>query len=428
MTFEQPLHEVDGIVNDIIADEVSRQEEGVELIASENFASRAVLQAAGSVMTNKYAEGYPGKRYYGGCENMDRVESKAIERARDLFGCEFVNVQPHSGSQANMATYMSLIEPGATLLSMRLDHGGHLTHGSPVNFSGKLYDVHHYGVDPESEVITREELSARAAEAEPDVIVAGYSAYPREIPFGWFRELADEYDAYLVVDIAHIAGLVAVGEHPDPFPEADVVTTTTHKTLRGPRGGMIMTQDEELAEGINKMIFPGTQGGPLMHLIAAKAVAFKEAQQPEFRTYQRQVKQNAEALAEALDDRGYHIVSGGTDNHLMLVDLQPKNLTGKEAEERLDRVQITTNKNTVPGDPESPFVTSGLRLGTPAVTTRGMKEPQMERIAELIDETLTESDLDSREDDLRSQVRDLTSDFPLYPFLEGRSGLLAGTS
>lgn len=426
MTFEQPLGEVDGTVHDIIQDEVQRQEEGLELIASENFASRAVMEAAGSVMTNKYAEGYPGKRYYGGCENMDRVENKAIERARDLFGCDYVNVQPHSGSGANMATYMALIDPGDTILSMKLDHGGHLSHGAPINFSGRLYDVHHYGVDQEEEVITAEKVENEAAEADPDVIVAGFSAYPREIPFELFRRVADQHDAYLVVDIAHIAGLVATDQHPDPFPQADVVTTTTHKTLRGPRGGMILTNDEELAGEIDSRIFPGTQGGPLMHLIAAKAVAFKEAQQPEFTAYQRQIIENAQALASALDDRGYHIVSGGTDNHLMLVDLRPKDLTGKEAEESLDKVNITTNKNTIPGDPESPFVTSGLRLGSPALTTRGMKEPEMERVAELIDQTLTSDDLAGELETIREEVRELAQEFPLYPFLQEQSGLLAG--
>lgn len=422
--FDEPLDDVDPDVADAITSEVERQEEGIELIASENFVSRAVLEAAGSVMTNKYAEGYPEQRYYGGCENMDTVEQLAIDRACELFDCDFANVQPHSGSGANMATYMSLIEPGDTIMSLDLTNGGHLSHGAPVNFSGELYDIAHYKVNEESEVLEPDDLWETANEAEPDIVLAGYSAYPREIPFDVFAEIAEEHDAYFVVDIAHIAGLVAKDEHPNPFPQADVVTTTTHKTLRGARGGMIMTNDEEIAETIDKKIFPGIQGGPLMHIIAAKAVAFKEALQPEFKEYQAQIKKNAETLGEALDERGYHIVSGGTDTHLILVDLTPKDLTGKEAEEALDEVNITTNKNTVPGETRSPFVTSGVRLGTPAVTTRGMEEDAMVEIAELIDRVLSNLGSEDVKDEVRQRVKDFTSDYPLYPFIREK-GLAA---
>lgn len=422
--FDEPLDDVDPDVADAISSEVERQEEGIELIASENFVSRAVLEAAGSVMTNKYAEGYPEQRYYGGCENMDTVEQLAIDRACELFDCEYANVQPHSGSGANMATYMSLIEPGDTIMSMDLTNGGHLSHGAPVNFSGQLYDIAHYKVNEETEVIEPDDLRETAKEADPDIVLAGYSAYPREIPFDVFAEIAEEFDAYFVVDIAHIAGLVAKDEHPNPFPQADVVTTTTHKTLRGARGGMIMTNDGDIAETIDKKIFPGTQGGPLMHIIAGKAVAFKEALQPEFKEYQAQIKRNAKRLGEALDERGYHIVSGGTDTHLILVNLKPKGLTGKEAEEALDAVNITTNKNTVPGETESPFVTSGVRLGTPAVTTRGMDEDAMEEIAELIDRVLTNLDSESVMDEVARDVKDLMAQYPLYPFIEEK-GLAA---
>jgi glycine hydroxymethyltransferase len=418
--FDEPIQETDPKIAEAIQDEVQRQEEGLELIASENFVSRAVLEAAGSVLTNKYAEGYPDARYYGGCENMDTVESLAIDRACELFDCEYANVQPHAGSQANMATYMALIEPGDTIMSMDLTNGGHLTHGAPVNFSGQLYDIAHYKVDEESEVIEEDHLREVAAEAEPDIVLAGYSAYPREIPFEVFADIADEHDAYFVVDVAHIAGLIAKGVHPSPFPEADVVTTTTHKTLRGARGGLILTNQEELIDEINSQIFPGIQGGPLMHIIAAKAVAFKEALQPDFEDYQIQLRDNARKLGDELDERGYHIVSGGTDTHLLLVDLRPKGLTGKQAEEALDEVNITTNKNTVPGETESPFVTSGIRLGTPALTTRGMEEDAMVEVADLIDRVLSNLDdpeIDTIKDDVRNDVRELTEEYPLYPFI-----------
>jgi len=424
--FDKSIEKTDPEVAEAIGEEVKRQENNIELIASENFVSRGVLEAAGSVMTNKYAEGYPEQRYYGGCENMDTVEQLAIDRACELFDCEYANVQPHSGSGANMATYMALIETGDTILSMDLSHGGHLSHGAPVSFSGKWYDVHHYGVNEETEVIEPDELRQSARKAAPDLIVAGYSAYPREIPFDIFREIADEHDAYLVVDIAHIAGLVAAGEHSSPFPESDVVTTTTHKTLRGGRGGMILTNDGELAKKIDKAIFPGIQGGPLMHLIASKAVALKEALQPEFKQYQGQVKKNARRLGAELSERGFHIVSEGTDNHLLLVNLNPKDITGKKAEEILDEVGITTNKNTVPGETRSPFVTSGIRLGTPAVTTRGMKEDEMEAIAELIDRVVSNPDDTATHRRIQEEVSRLTERFPLYPFLDEQGLAVAG--
>ncbi len=424
--FTEPVEKVDPKVAEALGEEVKRQENNIELIASENFVSRAVLEAAGSVMTNKYAEGYPGKRYYGGCENMDTVEQLAIDRACELFDCEFANVQPHSGSGANMATYMALIEPGDKILSMDLSHGGHLSHGAPVSFSGKLYDVEHYGVNEETEVIEAADLFASAEQADPDLIVAGYSAYPREIPFETFREVADRHNAYLVVDIAHIAGLVATGNHSNPFPEADVVTSTTHKTLRGARGGLILTNDEDLAEKIDSAIFPGIQGGPLMHLIAAKAVAFKEALSEDFIEYQQQIKKNAVRLGKELDERGFHIVSGGTDNHLLLVNLNPKEITGKKAENILDEVGITANKNTVPGETRSPFVTSGIRLGTPAVTTRGMEEPQMEEIADLIDRIVSNPEDIEIHARVEEEVSQLTAEFPLYPFIEERGLVAAG--
>lgn len=423
---EESLNETDPDVAEAIQKEVHRQEEGLELIASENFVSRAVLEAAGSVMTNKYAEGYPGARYYGGCENMDAIETLAIDRACELFSCDYANVQPHSGSQANMATYMALIEPGDTIMSMDLTNGGHLTHGAPVNFSGSLYDIVHYKVDEESEVLEPDQLWETAGETSPDIVLAGYSAYPREIPFEVFAEIADEHDAYFVVDVAHIAGLIAKDEHPSPFPEADVVTSTTHKTLRGARGGLILTNDENLSEEINSQIFPGIQGGPLMHIIAAKAVAFKEALKPEFKDYQKQIKKNARALGDELDRLGYHIVSGGTDTHLLLVNLKPKNLTGKQAEEALDEVNITTNKNTVPGETESPFVTSGVRLGTPALTTRGMKEDAMVTVARLIDKVLTNRGSQSVRESVRQSVKELTESYPLYPFIRDTGLAAAG--
>ncbi|AFH38424.1 serine hydroxymethyltransferase [Thermus thermophilus] len=394
---------------ELIALEEKRQREGLELIASENFVSKQVREAVGSVLTNKYAEGYPNARYYGGCEVIDRVESLAIERAKALFGAAWANVQPHSGSQANMAVYMALMEPGDTLMGMDLAAGGHLTHGSRVNFSGKLYKVVSYGVRPDTELIDLEEVRRLALEHRPKVIVAGASAYPRFWDFKAFREIADEVGAYLVVDMAHFAGLVAAGLHPNPLPYAHVVTSTTHKTLRGPRGGLILSNDPELGKRIDKLIFPGIQGGPLEHVIAGKAVAFFEALQPEFKEYSRLVVENAKRLAEALANRGYRIVTGGTDNHLFLVDLRPKGLTGKEAEERLDAVGITVNKNAIPFDPKPPRVTSGIRIGTPAITTRGFTPEEMPLVAELIDRALLEGPSEA----LREEVRRLALAHPM---------------
>ena len=371
-------------VGQAIRAEYDRQQQNIELIASENIVSAAVLAAAGTVLTNKYAEGYPGKRYYGGCQCVDVVETIAIERAKKLFGANYANVQPHSGAQANYAVYMALCQPGDTVLGMNLDHGGHLTHGSPVNMSGKYFNIVPYGVNDEG-VIDYDNVLEIAKECKPKLIIAGASAYARTIDFKRFREIADEVGAYLMVDMAHIAGLVAAGLHPSPIPYAHVTTTTTHKTLRGPRGGMILSSNEINEKfNFNKAVFPGIQGGPLMHVIAAKAVCFKEALQPEFKEYQAQVVKNAKALCEGLKKRGVKIVSGDTDNHLMLVDLTEKNVSGKELEKRLDDAHITCNKNTIPNDPRSPFVTSGVRLGTPAVTTRGMKEEDMDKIAEII--------------------------------------------
>ena len=394
---------------ELIALEEKRQREGLELIASENFVSKQVREAVGSVLTNKYAEGYPGARYYGGCEVIDRVESLAIERAKALFGAAWANVQPHSGSQANMAVYMALMEPGDTLMGMDLAAGGHLTHGSRVNFSGKLYKVVSYGVRPDTELIDLEEVRRLALEHRPKVIVAGASAYPRFWDFKAFREIADEVGAYLVVDMAHFAGLVAAGLHPNPLPYAHVVTSTTHKTLRGPRGGLILSNDPELGNRIDKLIFPVIQGGPLEHVIAGKAVAFFEALQPEFKEYSRLVVENAKRLAEELARRGYRIVTGGTDNHLFLVDLRPKGLTGKEAEERLDAVGITVNKNAIPFDPKPPRVTSGIRIGTPAITTRGFTPEEMPLVAELIDRALLEGPSEA----LREEVRRLALAHPM---------------
>ncbi len=393
----------------LIALEEKRQREGLELIASENFVSAQVREAVGSVLTNKYAEGYPGARYYGGCEIIDQVESLAIERAKELFGAAWANVQPHSGSQANMAVYMALMEPGDTLMGMDLAAGGHLTHGSKVNFSGKLYRVVSYGVQPDTELIDLEEVRRLALEHRPKVIVAGASAYPRFWDFQAFREIAEEVGAYLVVDMAHFAGLVAAGLHPNPLPHAHVVTSTTHKTLRGPRGGLILSNDLELGRRIDKLIFPGIQGGPLEHVIAGKAVAFFEALQPEFQEYSRLVVENAKRLAEELAQRGYRMVTGGTDNHLFLVDLRPKGLTGKEAEERLDAVGITVNKNAIPFDPKPPRVTSGIRIGTPAITTRGFTPEEMPLVAELIDRTLMEGPSEA----LREEVRRLALAHPM---------------
>lgn len=405
---------VDPEIAEAIEKEEARQEYGIELIASENFVSKAVMEAAGSVMTNKYAEGYPDKRYYGGCEVVDIAEKLAISRAQQLFNVKYVNVQPHSGSQANMAVYMALVNPGDTVLGMNLSHGGHLTHGSPVNFSGKLYNIIPYGVSKETETIDYEEVRRLAIENKPKMIIAGASAYPRVIDFKKFREIADEVGAFFMVDMAHFAGLVAAGEHPSPVPYAHVVTTTTHKTLRGPRGGMIMTNDEEIAKKIDKLIFPGIQGGPLMHIIAAKAVAFKEALGDKFKADQKQVVKNAKVLAEELAKAGYRIVSGGTDNHLMLVDLTPKGITGKEAQEALGKAEITVNKNGIPFDTQKPMVTSGIRVGTPAVTARGMKESEMVVIAKLISKVLDNKDNDAVIAEAKKEVHALAEKFPLY--------------
>lgn len=413
MNKNSPAAQTDPELFASIEREAARQRDGLELIASENYVSAAVREATGSVLTNKYAEGYPGKRYYGGCEFVDEVEELARIRAKELFGAKFANVQPHSGSQANMAVYMALCEPGDVVMGQSLDAGGHLTHGSPVNFSGKLYDVVPYGLDPQTERVDLEALAKLARQKQPKLIMAGYSAYPRELDWARFREVADSVGAYLVVDMAHIAGLVAAGVHPNPVPHAHVTTTTTHKTLRGPRAGMTLTNDEALAKRIDKTIFPGIQGGPLMHVIAAKAVCFREAQQPEFKKYAQQVVKNARALAEQLMGDEFTLVTGGTDNHLMLVDLRPYNVTGKTAEEELDKVGITLNKNAIPNDPESPFVTSGVRIGTPAVTTRGMQEPEMERIGALIAKTLRNIDDQKIYAEVRAEVRQLTDQFPL---------------
>ena len=395
----------------MIEAEYKRQARNIELIASENIVSEAVMAAMGSVLTNKYAEGYPGKRYYGGCECVDEVENLAIRRVCQLFGAKYANVQPHSGAQANMAVYQALCKPGDTVLGMSLDNGGHLTHGSPVNQSGLLYNIVPYGVD-ENGLIDYDALRALAKKEQPKMIIAGASAYPRAIDFEKFAEIAHEVGAYLFVDMAHIAGLVAAGLHQSPVPYADVVTTTTHKTLRGPRGGVILTNDEELAKKFNKAIFPGTQGGQLEHVIAAKAVCFGEALKPEFKAYQQRVVTNARVLAKALQKQGFDLVGGGTDNHLMLIDLRKTGVTGKELQRRLDEVYITANKNAIPNDPESPFVTSGMRIGTPAVTTRGFGAPEMLRIAEFIWQAAT--DFDNKANDIRRNVRDICANFPIY--------------
>lgn len=395
----------------MIEAEYKRQARNIELIASENIVSEAVMAAMGSVLTNKYAEGYPGKRYYGGCECVDEVENLAIRRVCQLFGAKYANVQPHSGAQANMAVYQALCKPGDTVLGMSLDNGGHLTHGSPVNQSGLLYHIVPYGVD-ENGLIDYDALRALAKKEQPKMIIAGASAYPRAIDFEKFAEIAHEVGAYLFVDMAHIAGLVAAGLHQSPVPYADVVTTTTHKTLRGPRGGVILTNDEELAKKFNKAIFPGTQGGPLEHVIAAKAVCFGEALKPEFKAYQQRVVTNARVLADALQKQGFDLVGGGTDNHLMLIDLRKTGVTGKELQRRLNEVYITANKNAIPNDPESPFVTSGMRIGTPAVTTRGFGAPEMLRIAEFIWQAAT--DFDNKANDIRRNVRDICANFPIY--------------
>ena len=404
------VKEQDLAVAQAIEQEIGRQNGNIELIASENFVSKAVMAAMGSPLTNKYAEGYPGKRYYGGCQYVDIVENLAIERAKALFGAEYVNVQPHSGAQANMAVFQAVLKPGDTFMGMNLDHGGHLTHGSPANYSGKVFHCVSYGVNDEG-FIDYDQVRSIALEARPKLIIAGASAYCRTIDFKRFREIADEVGAYLMVDMAHIAGLVAAGIHPSPIPYAHFTTTTTHKTLRGPRGGMILSS-EEFGKKLNSAVFPGTQGGPLMHVIAAKAVAFGEALTDEFKAYQHRIVDNAKALCKGLLDRGMNIVSGGTDNHLMLVDLQNLGLTGKAAEKMLDEVHITCNKNTIPNDPQSPFVTSGIRLGTPAVTTRGMNTEDMERIAEAI--ALTLKDYEKNQEAAKAIVQSLTDKYPLY--------------
>ena len=405
------LRNTDPAIAQVIEDELARQNSHIELIASENWVSHAVMSAMGSPLTNKYAEGYPGKRYYGGCECVDVAENLAIERAKELFGCDYANVQPHSGAQANLAVFFAMLEPGDTVMGMNLDHGGHLTHGSPVNISGKYFKIVPYGVNDEG-FIDYDELRRIALEAKPKLIVAGASAYARTIDFKKFREVADEVGAYLMVDMAHIAGLVAAGLHPSPIPYADVVTTTTHKTLRGPRGGLILANEEAAKKfNFNKAVFPGIQGGPLMHVIASKAVCFKEALTDEFKAYQKQIIDNAQALANGLMKRGVDIVSGGTDNHLMLVDLKSLDLTGKQAEKMLDEVNITCNKNTIPNDPQSPFVTSGVRLGTPSATTRGLKEEDMDQIAEAI--ALTLKDFEANKEKAKAIIDGITAKYPL---------------
>ncbi len=406
------LTQQDPEVGNAVKAEYDRQRRNIELIASENFVSEAVLAAASTVLTNKYAEGYPGKRYYGGCECVDVVENIARDRAKKLFNANFVNVQAHSGASANFAVYQALCKLGDTVLGMNLDNGGHLTHGSPVNFSGLNYNIVPYGVDPVTHRIDYDQVRDLAKKHKPKMIVAGASAYPRIIDFKAFREIADEVGAYLFVDMAHIAGLVAAGLHPSPIPYAHVTSTTTHKTLRGPRGGVIFTQEEELAKKIDKAIFPGAQGGPLMHIITAKAVAFGEALKPEFKAYQEQILKNAKVLADSLMEAGFQLVSGGTDNHLMLVDLRPAGITGKEMEKRLDQVNITVNKNTIPDDPQSPFVTSGIRVGVPAATSRGFKEEDFKVIGKLMWQTAT--DFDAKQDEIRAEVAKLTDKYPLY--------------
>jgi glycine hydroxymethyltransferase len=410
MTF---LEKVDPEVNQAIALETRRQAEKIELIASENFVSEAVLEAQGSIMTNKYAEGYPGKRYYGGCEFVDIVENLAMERCKRLFGADNVNVQPHSGTQANMAVYFAAAQPGDTILGMNLSHGGHLSHGSPANFSGKFYKIVPYGVDKDTETIDFVELEKLAKEYKPRMIIVGASAYPRTLDFTRFRKIADEVGAVIMADIAHVAGLVATGLHPTPVPVCEYVTSTTHKTLRGPRGGLIMCK-EAYAKTLNSRVFPGMQGGPLMHVIAAKAVAFREALLPEFKIYQRQILANAQAMADELKNQGFRLVSGGTDNHLMLVDLTPKVVTGKDAQEALDRAGITVNKNGIPFDTKGPQITSGIRVGTPAVTTRGMKEDEMRLIASYISDIIAHINNESRIAAVAEEVKTLCSRFPLY--------------
>ena len=407
----------DPVVASLIKEELQRQRDHLELIASENFTSAAVLAAQGSVLTNKYAEGLPGKRYYGGCESVDKIEQLAIDRAKQLFGAAHTNVQSHSGAQANFAVFLTLLEPGDTIMGMDLSHGGHLTHGSPVNVSGKWFKVHHYGVSPETEQLDYDQIRELALQHRPKLLICGYSAYPRVIDFAKFRSIADEIGAYLLADIAHIAGLVATELHPSPIPYCDVVTTTTHKTLRGPRGGLIMTRDPELGKKLDKAVFPGSQGGPLEHVIAGKAVAFGEALKPEFKIYSAQVIENARALATQLQKRNFKIVSNGTDNHLLLVDLRCIGMTGKQADQLVSGVRITANKNTVPFDPESPFVTSGLRLGSPAMTTRGMGGVEFTEIANIIADRLLNPEDEAVAQDCRRRVAALCDRFPLYPHL-----------
>jgi glycine hydroxymethyltransferase len=408
----------DPAVAELMNQELQRQRDHLELIASENFTSAAVLAAQGSVLTNKYAEGLPGKRYYGGCEFIDKIEQVAIDRAKQLFGAAHANVQPHSGAQANFAVFLTLLEPGDKFLGMDLSHGGHLTHGSPVNVSGKWFQACHYGVNQETEQLDYEQIRELALRERPKLLICGYSAYPRVIDFQKFRSIADEVGAYLLADIAHIAGLVATGHHPNPIPYCDVVTTTTHKTLRGPRGGLILTRDPELGKKLDKSVFPGTQGGPLEHVIAGKAVAFGEALKPEFKVYSAQVIENARALATQLQNRGLKLVSNGTDNHLMLVDLRSIGLTGKQADQLVSGVNITANKNTVPFDPESPFVTSGLRLGSPAMTTRGLGVEEFTEIGNIIADRLLNPDSADITQDCRRRVKALCDRFPLYPHIE----------
>ncbi len=432
----QILSEVDPTLFGFLEQELGRQQEHLEMIASENFTSLAVMAAQGSVLTNKYAEGLPGKRYYGGCEFIDHVEQLAIDRAKELFGAAHVNVQPHSGAQANFAVFLALLQPGDTIMGMDLSHGGHLTHGSPVNVSGKWFNVAHYGVSESTELLDFAQIREQALAIRPKLIICGYSAYPRQIDFAAFRAIADEVGAYLMADIAHIAGLVATGHHPDPLPVCDVVTTTTHKTLRGPRGGLIMTRDPDLGKKFDKAVFPGSQGGPLEHVIAAKAVAFGEALQPAFKTYSAHVIANAQALAKQLQQRGIRIVSGGTDNHLMLLDLRSvtqqlhqtgasdPNMTGKRADRLMEQIKITTNKNTIPFDPQPPFVASGLRLGSPALTTRGLGLLEFEQIGDIIADRLFQPEDERVEADCVQRVADLTRRFPLYPQLEIRTPAL----
>ena len=413
MSLYENVKKFDPEIYDALMKEANRQEEHIELIASENFVSPAVLEAVGSVLTNKYAEGYPAKRYYGGCEFVDIAEQLAIDRAKKLFGAEYVNVQPHSGSQANFGAYFAVLQSGDTILGMNLSHGGHLTHGSPVNFSGKFFNVIPYGVTKDTETIDYDEVEKLAVENKPKLIIAGASAYPRAIDFAQFRKIADKVGAVLMVDMAHIAGLVAAGVHQNPVPYADIVTTTTHKTLRGPRGGMILAK-AQYEKAINSQVFPGMQGGPLMHVIAGKAVALKEALSDDFKAYQTQIVKNAKQLAETIKARGYRIVSGGTDNHLILIDVQSKGLTGKDCQNALDKANITTNKNTIPFETLSPFVTSGIRIGAPAVTTRGMKEKEMELIGNFIADVFENINDDNKIAEIKGKVKELCATFPLY--------------